>query len=311
MSKAATTLRPGIHLDIAAADYFADPCPSPSFTQSIGKLLIDRSPAHARLAHPRLNPDFDPDDATKYDIGNIAHRLLIGRGKELAVIEADDWRTKAAKEAREQAAAEGKLGVLAKHYETGLAMEKAARTQLIERGHADAFREGHGEVVLVWQEPAGFYCRTMIDWMESLALCWDYKTTSTSAAPQAVSNRLFDGGWDIQAAMHERGLDALDPENRGRRRFRYVLQEAEPPYALTVSEITEAVLTMGRRRLEYAMALWNECLTRNSWPGYPRELLRPEYPSFAETKWLDREVQEAERSGNWGVGELVRPAEVG
>lgn len=113
MSKAATTLRPGIHLDIAAADYFADPCPSPSFTQSIGKLLIDRSPAHARLAHPRLNPDFDPDDATKYDIGNIAHRLLIGRGKELAVIEADDWRTKAAKEAREQAAAEGKLGVLA------------------------------------------------------------------------------------------------------------------------------------------------------------------------------------------------------
>jgi hypothetical protein len=75
--------QPGIYLDMSAVDYFADPCPSPSLTQSVAKRLIDRSPLHAWTIHPRLNPAFEADDPTKYDIGNIAHRLLLGRGKEL------------------------------------------------------------------------------------------------------------------------------------------------------------------------------------------------------------------------------------
>jgi hypothetical protein len=54
--------RPGIYLDVAANDYHADPCPAPSFTQSIAKVLLEKSPAHARLAHPRLCPPVAADD---------------------------------------------------------------------------------------------------------------------------------------------------------------------------------------------------------------------------------------------------------
>jgi hypothetical protein len=82
----------------------------------VAKILLDRSPLHAWHAHPRLNPDYRHDDDTKFDVGNIAHKLMLGRGKDIVVLEFDDWRTKAAKDAREAAAAAGKLAVLGKHF---------------------------------------------------------------------------------------------------------------------------------------------------------------------------------------------------
>lgn len=288
--------RPGSFL-MPDAEYRRDPCPVPSLTQSLAKILLDHSPKHAWLAHPRLNPNYEHDDATKYDTGNIGHSILIGRGKELKVIQAENWRTKAAQEAREEAAKLGKLGILEKDYEIGLAMAAAAREQLDERGMMTSFVEGHGEVVLAWNEgPTHF--RTMIDWLVNPKLPIDYKSTKASAAPQSVATRLADGGWEIQAAMHERGLDALDPENAGRRKFRFVLQESEPPYALTVAELDEHCMTLGRRRLAVAIEIWKRSVENNSWPLYPLETVYPAYPSYAETKWLEREMQ-YEEAGLW------------
>src|SRR4051794_11565577 len=100
-----TVREQGIHLDVPPSEYFADPCSQPSLTQSIAKLLIDRSPLHAWYSHPKLNPDFKPDDSTKFDVGNIAHKLLLGRGKDIEVLEFSDWRTKNAQLARDIAAA--------------------------------------------------------------------------------------------------------------------------------------------------------------------------------------------------------------
>jgi len=82
---------PGIFADISANDYHADPCPTPSFTQSIAKLILDRSPRHAWAAHPRLNPKWVPDEDTKFNIGNTAHLRLLGRGKEIVIV--DDCST--------------------------------------------------------------------------------------------------------------------------------------------------------------------------------------------------------------------------
>lgn len=289
--------KPGAYL-MPVNSYFADPAPVPSLTQSIAKILLDHSPKHAWLAHPRLNPVFEADDPTKYDTGNIGHSLLIGRGKELQIVQADDWRTKLAKEAREEAAKNGKLGVLEKDYEIGLQMAAAARHQLDERGFDSAFtEEGYGELVLAWQE-GPIWLRTMIDWLEPQMFSWDYKSTKASAAPHAVATRLQDGGWEIQAAMHERGLDALDPENAGRRKFRFVLQESEPPYALTVAELDEHCLTLGRRRLAVAIEIWKRATEKNLWPMYPLETVHPQYPSYAETRWLERET-EYEAAGLW------------
>jgi hypothetical protein len=93
--------RPGIYPGISDADYRADPCPVPSLTQSLCKVILAGSPKHAWTESPRLNPNFEPDDDAKFDVGNASHRLVLGRGKDFEIVDAADWRTKAAQEARE------------------------------------------------------------------------------------------------------------------------------------------------------------------------------------------------------------------
>lgn len=300
------TLEPGIHFDVAPADYFADPAPQPSLTQSIAKVLIDESPLHAWYQHPRLNPDFRRTEETKFDIGNIAHSIMLGRGKDVVVLDGfDDWRKKAAQEAREEALATGKLAVLGKHYARASKMVTAAREQLALRGLEWMFRDGWGEVVTVWREPymevrddmPDIYLRQMLDWVTPAYLdVIDYKSTDFSVAPHGIDRMMFNAGWSIQAAMAERGLDALDPANAGRRKFFFVVQETTVPYQLTVVQLTRGPMTMGHKQLDRAVEIWRECMARGIWPGYPLDIVTPEWPGWAEQQWLTREITDASRA---------------
>lgn len=287
------TLQAGIHLDISSADYFADPAPQPSLTQSLAKIILQKSPLHAWYAHPRLNPDFRADDDTKYDVGSIAHTLMIGRGKELVVLEDfADWRTKDSKLAREAAAADGKLAVLAKHYALAEKMIRAARDQLDLRDEAHLFATGDGEVMTLWQE-GPIWLRQLIDWLtpDRMTIA-DYKTTDLCAAPDQIGRIGSNAGWHIQAAMSERGLDELHPESIGRRRYVFVVQETERPYQLNVVELPETWLTMGRKMLNFAIDRWKVCMKTDRFSGYPLHTITPEFPGYAETQWLNREANE-------------------
>lgn len=294
-------LEAGIHLDVPAADYFADPCAEPSLTQSIAKVLIERSPLHAWHAHPKLNPDYQHDEDRKFDVGNIAHSMMIGRGKDIVVLDYDDWRTKDAKKMREDAARIGKLAVLGKHYKRAGQMVDAAREQLLLRGLCRFFSVGNGEVVNVWMEDEGdqehpIWLRQMSDWLSPDLCEWvDFKTTDFSVAPHGIDRMMFNAGWSIQAAMAERGLDVLDPLNAGRRKFYFVVQEAEYPFQLTVVQLTRGPMTMGAKQLDHAVNLWRQCMRTNRFPGYPLDIVTPEWPGWAEQQWLTREVEHHER----------------
>lgn len=290
---------PGIFRDFPTDAYFADPCPQPSLTQSIAKTLLDRSPAHARLEHPRLAPPAEEDEpAEKYvaatAIGNAAHALMLGRGKTVEMIDAPDFRGKDAQKARDAATAAGRVPILAKHHKRAVDMVRAARQQLDAAGHSAAFVDGQPEVVIAWQE-RGLWFRSMIDWMMRPTVVYDYKTTGLSCAPHAVEDRPSVMGWDVQAAMHERGLDVLHPEGAGRRKHFYVNQENEPPYALTIVQISEADLTMGRKKIDMAIDIWSRCLLTNTWPTYPAETILSRPRAYLETKTLEREIAHEER----------------
>lgn len=285
-------LSPGIYTDMSSADYFADPCEKPSLTQSIAKILLERSPLHAWHAHPRLGGKVNgPEDyVAAQAIGNAAHKLLLERGKDIVVIEADNFRTKQAQETRDAVSAEGKVPILAKHHGRALAMVKVAKAQLGRLGLADF--DGNTEAVIAWEED-GCWFRSMIDKLSaSRTLILDYKTSGMSCAPHGLGRMLADAGWDIQAAMHERGLNALHPESAGRRRHLFVAQENVEPYALTIAQISEGILTMGRKKLAAAVNVWRRCKAADNWPGYPSEIVVPDYPDWAESQWLDREETE-------------------
>ena len=53
-------------------------------------------------------------------------------------------------------------------------------------------------------------------------------------------------------------------------------------------------MTMGRKMLLYAIVRWKICVARNRWPGYPAEVVAPQFPPWAESQWLEREIVEDE-----------------
>lgn len=290
--------KPGIYRDFDGESYFADPCPEPSLSQSIAKVLIERSPQHAMHEHPRLAPPVEGDeDAEKYvkalAIGNAAHKLILGRGKEIEIIDAADFRGKEAKAARDAATLAGRVPILKKHYATVGAVVESAWTQLKRHEDHDAFSNGSGEVMIAWQED-GIWFRSLIDWLhDDLRTVDDFKTTQMSVAPHVIGMRAESAGWHIQAAFIERGLDILDPAGAGRRRYRFIAQEADaPPYAITSMHMDEHWMTMGRKKVDAAVMLWKQAVESGNWNGYPLRAIVPEYPGFRESQWLDREVNE-------------------
>lgn len=294
--------RPGIYKDFPVADYFADPAPEPSFTQSLAKILLDRSPLHAFQAHPRLYvPTVEEDEGEKYDkakaIGNAAHALMLGRGKALAVEDFPDFRTKDAKAFKAAAIEAGKEPILQKHYATAVEMVGEASAQLSiikDCRHAFDPMQGAAEVMITNCED-GLWLRSMIDWIsDDLRDVFDYKTSGQSASPYATGKLMASAGWHIQAAMHERILDELDPDGAGRRRFLYVAQEQYEPFALTVNQIGEEALTFGRKQLSYAIGIWRDCMEHHRWPAYPPRIIIPELPGWHGNQWLAREELESQ-----------------
>lgn len=272
-------------LDIPADAYHRDDLGNeqPSLSSSIAHTLITQSPAHAKAAHPKLNPNYQREEKEVYDIGTAAHRLLLEGVAGCQVIEADDWRTKAAKEERDAARESGKLPLLAKHWDAVCAMVDATRAQL-DRVECDPplFVDGKPEQTLVWEED-GVTCRARLDWLHDSGYCIDdFKTTSKSANPEAWSRTLFNNGCDIQCAFYLRGLQQATGKHA---QFRFVVQETFPPYALSVVSLAPDALELARSKVKYAIDLWRTCLERDEWPAYTPRIAYAEAPAWDLAKW--------------------------
>lgn len=283
--------KPGIYRDIDTATYFADPAPDPSLSQSICKVLLESSPAHAKVEHPRLRGE--PPETEEYKkataIGNAAHKLMLGRGKDIVEINADDFKTKDARQKRDETFRAGRVPILSAHYQDALELVIEGKRQIAHHEDRDAFTAGSAEVMIIWQEDE-FWYRTLVDWLtDDLRTVDDFKTTGMSVAPHKLGHLAESAGWHVQAAFIERGLDALDPAGAGRRRFRFVAQEQYKPWALSIAHMDEHWLTMGRKQIAAADALWRRSISSRKWPAYPARGIVPDYPAYAEARWLDRE----------------------
>lgn len=278
-------------VDVSEADYHADRvADGPTLSNSIAKILIASSPAHARAEHPRLNPQLERSEEKKFDLGTAAHALLLeGRDDAIAVIDAPDFRTDAAKAARAEAYLNGKTPLLAKHWNEVQAMVGAARAQL-QCFTPVPFTDGKPEKTLVWDDN-GALCRARIDWLrDDLTGISDYKTTGASAAPEAWGRTMFGFGGDMQAAFYCRGLRALTGRQPN---FEFIVQELAAPYALTNFRLSPDALAIADAKVEYAIHTWRRCIETGVWPAYPEEVCYLQAPPWAEMQWLDRAARDS------------------
>jgi hypothetical protein len=286
----AQTIGVGIHT-VDADAYHADPCARPSLSASIAHVLIGQSPRHAWTQHPRLNPGFEREENERFDVGTVAHALLLQGEEIVQVCDFPDWRSGAAREARDQARRDGRIPLLTKKILDVTAMLDATRPQLNQVDTAPPlFTDGTPEQTLVWEED-GVLCRARADWLrDDYATIDDFKTTSRTANPDTWSRTLFGMGCDLQAAFYLRGLRALTGETRTE--FRFVVQETFPPYALSVVTLDKAVYALADEKIDKALRVWRRCLETGDWPAYPVTVRRAELPSWEETRWLERLEEE-------------------
>lgn len=287
MSVAAIT-EPGIY-EMSAEQYHSDPCPEPSLSSSIIKLLIERSALHVWHAHPRLNPHHQPENKTEFDVGSAAHKLLLGKGAELVTVDAKNYQTNAAKEARDAAYAAGKIPLLPHHREAVERMVTMARMQLDALDMPRRpFTDGLPERVLIWRE-GDVWCRAMLDWYADDGAFIDDLKTTTNAEPNAFVRRLGDLGYDIQAAWYRRGAERLSgqvPE------FRFVCVEKDLPHALSVPGLKESDLHAADEKIDLALERWAWCRAHDRWPGYPSRPVTVEMTASARFRWEDQKASE-------------------
>jgi hypothetical protein len=281
-------------LPLSATEYHADPAIRPSLSNSIAQILIDQSPAHAWLKHPRLNPNYEPETNSKFDLGSAAHVMLLERRDDCIVrVQADDWRTKAAREARDAAQANGQYAVLERQYSDIEMMVKAARDFVDETELKGIFATGEAEQTVMWQE-GNTHCRIRPDLLSAdRSIILDYKTTP-SAAPEAFIMQIGRMGYDLQAEYYVRGVEDLTGVEPT---FVFLCQESKPPYACSLVALSNAYREVGRAKVNQALKLWGECMTTNEWFGYstkvhyadpkPWDLIR------AEAAMASEETEEA------------------
>lgn len=282
-----TPLAPGLHYDVPEDVYNADRlCAVPTLSRSIAQRLLTRSPAHAWHAHPRLNPRFEPAPSTDaFDVGKAVHsRVLLGRDI-VEVIDAPDWRTTAARAARDAARAAGKIPLLPAQAQIVADMVDEFRAYLaLDAGRL--FRASMSPEVTAIYEDAGVMCRARFDLLpdDLTAPIIDYKTTC-NAAPDAFMRAIWTYGYDLQAAWYSRALKVL--RGRAPAGFIFVAQEKEPPYAVTAHQLAPAAYEWAEARCDEALSIWRQCLATNMWPSYPPHVHEVPPPPWA----LDREAE--------------------
>jgi len=273
-------------LEMDEDKYFADPCDKPSLSQSVAHTLLSRSPYHAWLEHPKLGGQ--QRTATKaMDEGTILHSMLLGTDCKIEIIEHDDYRTDAAKLARDTAILNGYIPVKEKDHERLQSCVTAVKKQLLDY---DISLIGQKEGVLLWIErdykDRAVYCKARVDCFDGQMII-DLKSTG-DAHPDAIKRRIVDGGYHTQAATYIDAIARQHPDLAGKLSSRDIFFETEPPYLVTVVELADSFLTLGRQKWTAAINLWSQCLHENHWPAYGQVCL--EAPAWAIAREMDGDI---------------------
>lgn len=286
-------LQPGIHYDIPDYIYHADPAPEPSLSCSFAQTMLETAPGRAASKHPRLNPLADPYEATAaMDEGSALHKLMLDAGPKIAVVQADSWRSNAAKEASKNAKKLGAVPILAERYEELKVIARRVRYQLQHHPEMCKVLDNEiyaSEVTMIWQEDSGCYCRVRVDRFPkhdaSLPMV-DFKFTDRLKSPLDWDRTVWDSWWDMRAAFYSRGSmflrdGVISP-------YVFCVVEKESPSDLFAMQLTPHFLAIGEQRAESAIDMFERCRTANEWPGYPRRIFWLSPPAWAEAKWMER-----------------------
>jgi len=273
----------GIHTDLSNGDYHADKTSLSS--SGARKLLAPSTPAHFRYEQD------NPQPATKtFDYGNAAHKLVLGNGPELVVIEHDTWNTKAAKAEVAEARERGAIPLKQHEMDMINGMADAIRNHPLASALLDpAF--GAPEQSGFWIDgPTGIRRRVRFDWLPSIQsgrlIIPDYKTAA-DASDDAMQRDIAKYGYNQQADWYEEAARALGLGGQDAELL-LIVQEKKAPFLINVIGIEFGSRIIGGAKNRAAINTFAECMSTGNWPGYGDEPNYLALPGYAENR--DKEI---------------------
>ena len=273
---------PGVY-DIPEDAYHADPVPGGSLSSSGARKLLPPS-CPAIFRHEQLNP---PGPKKVFEIGSAAHKLVLGSGPELVLVDKDRWDDKDTKAKVADIRARGAIPLKRPEYEQVHGMAAALRRHRVA---ASLFNPDHGrpEQTLIWQdEDTGVWCRARLDWLPFAAagrlIIPDYKT-ARSASSVAIAKTVYEHGYHQQAEWYVRGARTLGLADE-QAAFVFVCQEKDAPYLVNLAQLDENALSVAAQRNRRAMETYADCAATGVWPGYPDHVIH----EIALPAWATRE----------------------
>jgi len=267
--------------------YHLDQRPNPSLSYSTASTLVNRSPYHAWLEHPRLGGQ-GKDATREMDEGTVLHQLILGTEPRYRELGYDDYRTNTAKVARDRAKEEGMIPILSHRLDGLFQCSESVRKQLVE---LDVVLIGQSEGVVEWNsldnKNREVMCRARVDHFHyEDAVIYDLKST-TNAHPNACLRKIIDLGYDIQGAAYIQGIQWLFRELVGKLSFKNIFFETEEPYMVCVVNHSESLRSLGLSKWFRAVNLWSDCNHSNHWPKYGEVTLSA--PSWAISREMEAE----------------------
>lgn len=205
----------------------------------------------------------------QYDTGKAFHAKVLGAGGEVVVVDADSWRGKDARLARDAAYDAGKIPLLAEEAALVDAMAAAVAAHPIA---SQVFAGGAPEVSAFWiDEATGVKCKARFDYLPDpqpgrRIIVPDLKSAVSSEPSEfarASARFLYLSQQDWYCGgLQALGIDA-DPA------FLFVIVEKEAPHVVTVGQFTDRDdLRLAAAMNDKARRIYRECTETDTWPGY-------------------------------------------
>lgn len=238
----------------------------------VRQLLPPSCPAKFRWAQD------NPQHKEPWDLGHAAHRLILGIGTTIDVIDADSWRTNKAKAERAASYAAGRVPLLPDGWDTAVAMAESIEAHGLAAGMLRGVNE---RAMFARDEHTGVLLRSKPDAINDDGDIVDLKST-TDTNLDALQKTIARWGYHTQGATYlevAAALDIIDPATAG---FVLVFVEKTAPYLVRVVECDDESLARGRAHLRRALETYRDCTESGLWPGWDARIETLGLPAWAD-----------------------------
>ena len=295
----------GVHV-MDDQTYHSDPAPEPSLSATLAKEILAKSPRHAWVKSPRLNPNWEPEVSDTFDVGRAAHRAVLGKGGDYvaypeALLSSNGAAgTKAAKEWAEYQREQGRTPLKQEQVDAVEAMAAATNAHLAACGIVlDPERSELTAIAKV----EDVWCRVRVDNAPERPVMLpdvgprkvliDFKSCE-NATPEKCQRAVQEYGYDVQKQHYTETWKAATDEDRA---FLFVFTEKEPPHGTCIVMLLDEPghsadwLQDAQEKVRTARTTWSQCLFTNEWPCYPHLIVQVGATPWHRQRWQDTQAR--------------------